>query len=790
MRKHRILYAFLLLLPAVLSLAALAGADNADGGASRVRAAIVNDDQIATTADGTQIPGGRQIIAELTKDPAPAGASLTWEVVSAQSAQSGLDDGAYQAVVTIPADFSQGLASVIEGESTAAPVVTVRTGNGADARAGAINEALVRAAGTQFGGTLTIAYISRAMTGLSQVSDSLSAAADGARKVADGQGEAMGGAAQLASAAGQLDSGLGQLASGAGQLDSGAHQLSANTAAASAGAGQLASGTAQLEGGLGALDSGANDLSGGAARLDAGITAYVQGAGALDANGRTLASGAQSLAGSIDSYIAGVAGVHAGIGQIRGQLGQFDTSGLAGMQTQLQGAAAGAGTLAEGASQIEGLVGACQAGSAEACAGITAAAQQLNQGAAGLRSQLESGASQVGGAAAQLGGGLAQLDGGLEQLSSGMDAGLVGSSADQLSAGAHALAEGVGQMASGLSALDSASPALSDASARVAQGSTALSRAAAIASSASTSLSAGAAELASGTGQLAAGAEDLSGATGVLASGSSELAQGGARMSGAAAQLGQGLGQLQSGADSLADRLGAAAQQVPSYTQDQADESARAISAPVGVDASGQAADAQALWAPTVVALVAWVGALVGVVGAGALSSRSIDSPSSPAQLAWASLSKPLVVSVLAGGAVAGVLALAGVVPAHPLGAVVVAIGVFAAFTVVNQALIGVFGRNGGLIASGAVALVQITTLSAVAPPDSLDGAFAALRPIMPLSAADTVMRWAVLGVGSPTRASWALALWMGASLLVVVAAIAKRRRTSLAELRAEAAVA
>ena len=146
--------------------------------------------------------------------------------------------------------------------------------------------------------------------------------------------------------------------------------------------------------------------------------------------------------------------------------------------------------------------------------------------------------------------------------------------------------------------------------------------------------------------------------------------------------------------------------------------------------------------------------------------------------------------SVLAGGAVAGVLALAGAVPAHPLGAVVVAAGVFAALTVVNQALIGVFGRNGGLIASGALALAQITTLSAVAPPDSLGGAFAALRPIMPLSAVDTVMRWAVLGVGSPTRASWALALWTGTSLLVVVAAIAKRRRTSLAELRAEAAVA
>jgi len=87
--------------------------------------------------------------------------------------------------------------------------------------------------------------------------------------------------------------------------------------------------------------------------------------------------------------------------------------------------------------------------------------------------------------------------------------------------------------------------------------------------------------------------------------------------------------------------------------------------------------------------------------------------------------------------------------PAHPLCAVIVAVGVFAALTVVNQALIGVFGRNGGLIASGAVALVQITTLSAVAPPDSLDGAFAALRPIMPLSAADTVMRWAVLGLSA-----------------------------------------
>ena len=68
MKRHWILLTLIVILPALLGLTTLQSVSHAEANSSLVRAAIVNNDEIATTADGTQIPGGRQIIASLTED--------------------------------------------------------------------------------------------------------------------------------------------------------------------------------------------------------------------------------------------------------------------------------------------------------------------------------------------------------------------------------------------------------------------------------------------------------------------------------------------------------------------------------------------------------------------------------------------------------------------------------------------------------------------------------------------------------------------------------------------------
>lgn len=59
-------------------------------------------------------------------------------MVSAETAAAGLDDGTYDVVITIPADFSASVAASLEGTPTQAPI-TIATSEGASAEVGALS---------------------------------------------------------------------------------------------------------------------------------------------------------------------------------------------------------------------------------------------------------------------------------------------------------------------------------------------------------------------------------------------------------------------------------------------------------------------------------------------------------------------------------------------------------------------------------------------------------------------------------------------------------------------------
>ncbi len=80
---------------------------------SGVTAVVVNEDAgtIVSTADGTRrLTLGADLADELVAGAEPA--TFGWELAEAEAAAGGLADGTYGAVLTIPPDFSETIASI------------------------------------------------------------------------------------------------------------------------------------------------------------------------------------------------------------------------------------------------------------------------------------------------------------------------------------------------------------------------------------------------------------------------------------------------------------------------------------------------------------------------------------------------------------------------------------------------------------------------------------------------------------------------------------------------------
>ena len=70
-----------------------------------MRAAIVNNDK-PVTINGQYVPLGRQLTAGLVKGSDDLPSNLDWTISNTADAAAGLANGTYDAVITIPENFS------------------------------------------------------------------------------------------------------------------------------------------------------------------------------------------------------------------------------------------------------------------------------------------------------------------------------------------------------------------------------------------------------------------------------------------------------------------------------------------------------------------------------------------------------------------------------------------------------------------------------------------------------------------------------------------------------------
>ncbi|MFF1633901.1 YhgE/Pip family protein [Leifsonia sp. NPDC058248] len=347
---------------------------------SDVKAAIVNLDQ-PVTLNGQTVPLGRQLSAGLLDGKND---NFSWVLTDEKDAASGLADGSYVSVVTIPKDFSKAATSPAGAAADASQAtIEVQTSPESKLVDPAISQAVTSTATSVLNKQLTSTYLENVYVGFNTVHYQIAKAASGATL---------------------LSGGVGRLATGTRQL---------GTAA-----GQVADGASSLSSGIAQLSNGVSGLAGGLTTLQQQVQDPVTG---LPAATSKLASAAGTASSTLSTATTGInaimkdcaAATSPDAAAICGKLGA-QLTGLNTANAYAKGVASGTATLAAGMPALTD-------GIAQSASGATA---------------LASGASQSAGGAAQLSSGAAQLRDGLNGVAGG---------AETTSAGAASLASGLSQ---------------------------------------------------------------------------------------------------------------------------------------------------------------------------------------------------------------------------------------------------------------------------------------------------------------------------------------------------------
>lgn len=398
----------------------------------QVPAAIVDQDAGATL-DGDHVDYG----TDVTKEAIDGGA-FKWTKTTAADARSGVRDGKYDFVVTIPHDFSESLVSAQSDDPKRAKLVMTTADT---------NSYLASTIAEQAGKTMRTAVAERVgkqaaktlLVGLADVRDSLGDAVDGAGQLATGAADAATGAATLAD-------GTGKLSTGASELSKGTAQLPAQTTKLNGGAQQVASGAAALSSGLATAKQQTSTLPADTTKLNAGA--------------QKVAAGNKRLADTVDAAgddVDALQPVDATtvLAQIQANLpegttlSKEQTAAITKAVSDVNTAGAKAKTTYESTrSSVDQL----RDGSAQVAAGTAALAKAAPTLSSGI-SSAATGASQLSTGSTQVASGTAALAKAAPTLSSGAKA--LATGAASADAGADSLASGLTKLQTGSSQLAS-----------------------------------------------------------------------------------------------------------------------------------------------------------------------------------------------------------------------------------------------------------------------------------------------------------------------------------------------
>lgn len=661
---------------------------NPTGHLDRVPVAIVNVDTGATTGDGTEITAGDQVTEKLLESNA-----LEWHQVSPTEAARGLDNGTYYATLTIPADFSEAVASLGTDHPVQAPLqVRYDDANGYTART--IVSSVMREIRASVSASIGDEAVNKLLVGVSDIRDGLVDASKGAHQLADGTQSAVDGSARL-------ESGAADLAQGNADLAAGAHK--AHT------------GASDLDKGAAKLDTGASDLSAGATRLSTGVSRLDKGAAKLDSGATKLNKGAQDL-----------------------------SSGLSTMEEQTRTLTSSTQKLAKGSQQVAD-------GNKKIADTVSVATDRADEAAAELKKLIaqlpddDPTKPQLEAALERLQGRIDTVDKQTTTLAQG---------AQQVADGNAQLAASSTKLRSGIVAADKGASQLSTGASSLATGASDLHTGTTQLKNGASDLATGAGTLADGASQLHRGTTTLANGLATLDTGAQKAAAGADKLHDGLSDLHDGLVTLDNGADKLAKGLSDALAQVPDWNKAERDANSEAMANPVGLDTAftHEAAENGEGLAPYFIGLSLYVGALILWMLLRPVSRRALAAPVKALRVVLSGLLPAVILGALQVALLMTVLTqFLGLHLNHPLAAVGFTFLISLAFVSLQQMINVVFGPAVGRVVVLIILMLQLTSAGGTYPAITSAGFFQVLHRVLPMTQVVNGLRESITGDLNPT---------------------------------------
>ncbi|MHC6628702.1 YhgE/Pip family protein [Streptomyces globosus] len=195
----------------------------------KVPVALVNADKGATV-EGERIAAGDEITKKLHDSK-----TFEWHEVSAEQAAKGLENGTYYLSLTMPADFSEKIASS-SGDDPETGALQVRTNDANNYIVGSISRTVFAEVRSAASTNTSRKFLDKIFVSFSDLHGKTAEAADGADKLKDGATKAKEGAKEIAEGLdtveeknGELTGGLKKLDTAAGKLETGTKDIAAGT---------------------------------------------------------------------------------------------------------------------------------------------------------------------------------------------------------------------------------------------------------------------------------------------------------------------------------------------------------------------------------------------------------------------------------------------------------------------------------------------------------------------------------------------------------------------------------
>lgn len=284
------------LIPAMYAGLFLASMWDPYGDLEYLPVAVVNKDKPVTYKE-KELKVGQELAEELKDND-----SMAFNVVDEETAKTGLDNGTYYMVITIPENFSAN-ASTLMDENPKQMVLNYETNPGKNYISMKLGESAMKEIKANLMEQVTRTYTEEVFNSLVDVEDGFGEAVDGTDEMMDGEKD-------LADGNKKITDNLNVLADSSITFKEGSETLKKGIKTYTQGVSKVDKGLTSLDAGVKKVSdeavSGAKQLADGAKTLNDGVSSYTSGVTAAKQGSDRLTANNNALTSGIDTLSAGV----------------------------------------------------------------------------------------------------------------------------------------------------------------------------------------------------------------------------------------------------------------------------------------------------------------------------------------------------------------------------------------------------------------------------------------------------------------------------------------------------